>query len=72
MKYEDRTKEQLVRELTELSQRVAELETLEVEHKQVGEALRGSRRLSRSVYPEAAGRGDPRRRHRSHALFDRQ
>lgn len=40
MKDQDKTKKQLVAELTELRQRVAELEASETERKQVAEKLR--------------------------------
>ena len=42
MKNEDRTKEQLIDELTELRQRVAELETVKAGRKRADEALRAS------------------------------
>ncbi|MFC2019100.1 PAS domain S-box protein [Chloroflexota bacterium] len=42
MKDEDKTKEQLVDELVEMRQRIAELEALEAEHKQVEMSLRES------------------------------
>jgi PAS domain S-box-containing protein len=50
MKDQKKTKEQLVQELAELRQRIAELEVLEVEHKRAEEALRESEERYRSLF----------------------
>jgi PAS domain S-box-containing protein len=49
MKDKANSKEQLIRELVELRQRIAELEHLEVEHKQAEEALRDSEERYRNI-----------------------
>jgi diguanylate cyclase (GGDEF)-like protein/PAS domain S-box-containing protein len=48
-KAKDKTKNQLINELTELRQRIAELEELESQHKQVEEALRQSAEKYRTI-----------------------
>jgi PAS domain S-box-containing protein len=53
MKDEDKTKEQLVNELVELRQRVAELETSETECKRVEKALRASEKRYRELFENA-------------------
>ncbi len=49
MKDEDKTKEQLLNELVELRQRIAELETSETQHKQVKQTLREAEDKYRSL-----------------------
>ena len=49
MKDEDKTKEQLIKELAGLRQRVAKLETLESERKRAEEALRESEERFRNL-----------------------
>jgi PAS domain S-box-containing protein len=50
MKDKDKTKEQLINELAELRQRIAELEASETEHKRVQEALRESEEKLRHLF----------------------
>ena len=50
MRDEDKTKEQLINELTELHQRIAELEALETQRKQMAEAPRKSKGLVETVF----------------------
>ncbi len=53
MKDEEKTKEQLISELAEMRQRVAELEALEAEHKRAERALRESEERFRNIYEES-------------------
>jgi len=46
----DKTKEQLINELTETQQRIIELETPETEHKQAEEALTESQHKYRVIF----------------------
>ena len=50
MRDEDKTKEQLINELAELHQRIAELEALETQRKQMAEAPRKSKGLVETVF----------------------
>jgi PAS domain S-box-containing protein len=50
MKYERKTKDQLIKELAELRQRIAELEASETERKQAEEALRESEERLRTIF----------------------
>jgi PAS domain S-box-containing protein len=50
MEDEEKTKEQLLKELLELRQRIAELETLEVKRKQTEDALRESEDKYRTIF----------------------
>lgn len=50
MKDENKTKQQLINELLELRQRIAELETLEAEHKNIEESLRESEIRYRALF----------------------
>jgi len=52
MKEEDKTKQQLMGELAELRQRVAELEAVETERRHADEALRNSERKYRHLFNE--------------------
>jgi len=54
----DKTKEQLINELTELRQRAAELEALETQHKRVEEELRESEERHRALVDVAAKSGE--------------
>ena len=49
MKDEKKTKNQLIQELAEMRQRVAQLEALEIEYKRAGEALRESEEKYRTL-----------------------
>lgn len=53
MKNGDKTKEQLANEVMQLRHRVAQLETLETDHKQTEEALRESEKRYRDLYESA-------------------
>jgi len=54
MKDEEKTREQLLSELVELRQRLAEFEEVEAERKRVEEALRESEERYRSIFEQAA------------------
>ncbi|MGD9207664.1 MAG: hypothetical protein PVH39_04240, partial [Syntrophobacterales bacterium] len=49
MRNEDKTREQLIEEMAELRQQVAELKASEVRHKQVEDALRESEAIFRNL-----------------------
>ena len=53
MKDQDKTREQLINELAEMRQRIAELEASETERKRTGEALRESEERFRDLYENA-------------------
>jgi PAS domain S-box-containing protein len=55
MKDKDKTKEQLINELTELRQRVTELEALEVERKRAEEALIQEKKISDDIISSLPG-----------------
>src|SRR5210317_110859 len=54
MSHTDKTKDQLLEELTKLHQRVVKLEAAEVEHQQVVEALRQAEEQYRSLVERAS------------------